>query len=81
LIDPEIDEAHAAFTDCPWIWDLTPDGQPKDDMADWRRQWCAGRSGLDKQICEIASLGHPNRAGAHRYARKIYEALYCREPS
>lgn len=75
-IDPGISENHSAFSEDPWIWDVTPQGVPKDDQFGFRHRWCTeNEKGLDIRVCELASLGHPNRFGALAYAKAIWREI------
>jgi len=74
---PDIPDMNAAFTDDPFLWGLTDDLGPEDEVADARRQLVAQRkpSVFEQFAWERASLGHPNVKGAEAYARAILKAL------
>jgi lysophospholipase L1-like esterase len=74
FIDPDFGEEHASMTPVPYVWGMDRDANPTDDLTPFRRdvcRWGLGRSGADYFVCERASVGHPNPAGAARYADRI----------
>lgn len=72
---PDIPRAHAICTDDPWIFGLGPDLHPEDALAVQRAAECNGEDLVSAFVCQRASLGHPNPAGARAYAAAIRMAL------
>lgn len=82
LIDPNILESECAFTTTPLIWGLTTTEKPEDPLTDDRVRYCdyelrpEMKNPLDAFVCRRASVGHPNVAGAQRYAETMFAALH-----
>jgi lysophospholipase L1-like esterase len=82
LIDPQISESESAFTSpMPLIWGLDKDIKPEDPVLPDRIVYCDlelkqyMHGILDAGICRRASVGHPNVAGASRYADVMFATL------
>lgn len=80
FVDPMILDTEAAFTPNALIWGLRKsDETPEDPLYNDRLAYCANllqeKPGIDRFTCDRASLGHPNVAGARRYAQKIFTFL------
>lgn len=78
FVDPAFTDEDAAFTLHPLIWGFGKDFTAEDPRAAARQGFCkdVGKtSELERFPCEHASLGHPNVAGAQKYAQAILAAL------
>lgn len=77
LIDPKIDDAHAAMTATPYLWGVDALGNPQDPYHVQRAAFCqaAHETGLDRYTCQRASVGHPNLQGAAAYADAIDDTV------
>jgi lysophospholipase L1-like esterase len=77
FVDPGFGIEHSALTEQPWIWGLTPELGPEDQLAAARAPVCdeTFEPGWNREFCHIASIGHPNVAGALVYANAILAAL------
>jgi lysophospholipase L1-like esterase len=77
--DPGFTEHNAAFADDPWLFGLRRDGSAEDEVVEQRVVSCNAAiqvvDTLARQQCYCASAGHPNRAGARRYADAILSVL------
>jgi hypothetical protein len=74
FVDPAFGEDHASMTADPYVWGMDDAADPTDELAPFRKDvcwWGLGRSGADYFLCARASVGHPNVAGAARYADRI----------
>jgi len=69
FVDPRFGSEHGLFAPHSMLWAFKR-GQPTDPLAQARRDFCKknGIVGFDRLLKESASLGHPNPAGAKRYA-------------
>lgn len=72
FVDPDFQPDHAVFAPGSLLWPFE-NGMPTDPLAGARSKWCVehGIVGFDKLVIEVASMGHPNRRGAARYAEKM----------
>jgi lysophospholipase L1-like esterase len=71
FVDPKITDEEAAFAPKALIFGLDRKAQATDDLREDRKRYCQnliGYGGLDRFTCFRASVGHPNKAGAQRYA-------------
>jgi hypothetical protein len=87
LADPGFGPANALFATQPLLWGLTanrvqPEAAnqgltlfPEDPLASLRSALCIHGSASDPLLCLYASVGHPNPAGAQRYAAAIIPLL------
>lgn len=76
FVDPGFGPENAVFTGpSSLLWQFHH-GEPQDDKVDDRKQYCVAKDkrGFDRLVIECASMGHPNRAGAKRYADRIVAA-------
>ena len=75
--DPEFGAANAVFASDPLLFGLEPDASAQDPVAGRREVVCrvAPADRTDGFICIRASIGHPNPAGAARYADAIAAVL------
>jgi lysophospholipase L1-like esterase len=82
-VTPDIDPNHAVFSSDPELWSLRPrSNAAEDEVARERAEICRTLGDelhdippSSTQECTVASLGHPNVAGAERYADAIWSAL------
>ncbi len=88
-VDPAIAPPQAAFTNDEFIFGLKGLG-PEDDVASYREQYCKmlyrlsvvkPSDAVNQFVCDRASVGHPNRFGAARYADVIWAALQQPAPT
>ncbi|HUE86263.1 MAG TPA: hypothetical protein VMO26_09310 [Vicinamibacterales bacterium] len=79
FVDPGYTEENAVFASDPWLWGLNSDFTPQDEVVAERRGACnaaiPGHDGLAREQCYRASAGHPNVAGARKYADAIFHAM------
>lgn len=79
-------DANALFTGTPLLWGFQgPNLDPEDEVIRQRGSSCACKYGepwdlANRVICEHASVGHPNVAGAEMYAEAIVTALRAMPP-
>jgi hypothetical protein len=77
--DPKFTEANAIFASEPLIYgvnaDLSPQDSPPTGVAPHRAPQCDAAASRTESvaICKRASMGHPNVAGAQKYADAIME--------
>jgi hypothetical protein len=83
FVRSDIEGTHTMFAPSPWLWepDLVAEGDPSGDGLAWvvapddvqteRREQCDDGA----FFCQLASIGHPNVAGARDYADAIERAL------
>ena len=84
-VTPGIDPDRTVFTVArdPQLWSLQSDAFEAEDEVAVRRSAICERLGIDRhdldasavKECYVASIGHPNVAGAERYADAIWKAL------
>ncbi len=87
-VTPGIDPDRTVFAKDAELWSLRGASlAPEDDVAQPRAEICRDLGGKNGDLtpnavrqCFIASLGHPNDAGAERYAESIWTALEPRLP-
>lgn len=77
---PNFGSRNAIFAPDAWIWGVEPPLSPQDDansggVASQRALDCAAAGNRASVYCGIASIGHPNVAGASEYARSIIALL------
>jgi len=77
---PAFKPQNAIFASDTWLWGVNPPLSPQDDdnsggVASSREAECNAAGNRAPSYCKIASIGHPNVAGAQEYARKIIELL------
>lgn len=77
---PNFGSQNAIFAPDAWIWGVDPPLSPQDDansggVASERARDCAAAGNRAPIYCGIASIGHPNVAGAREYARSIVALL------
>ncbi len=74
---PPFTAANAALAADPWLFGVRWDLSPQDPVAAARREACTRHEPdlLRREQCFRASAGHPNVAGAQRYADAIIAAL------
>lgn len=83
-VDPQFGDENAVFAPNAWLWGLNPDvdASPQDEVIAERHAACnAVYSELqlvERETCYRASAGHPNRAGAQQFARRILAELGAR---
>ncbi|GMV96458.1 MAG: hypothetical protein AMXMBFR83_08240 [Phycisphaerae bacterium] len=87
FVDPGFSDSNALFAGQTLLWGLTADHVqpeaanrgltlfPEDPLADVRAVGCFNNRLIDLVSCLYASVGHPNPAGARRYAQAILSAL------
>jgi hypothetical protein len=79
FVDPGFREENAVFARAPWLWGLNHDLSPQDEVVASRRVACNAviprHDRLAREQCYRASAGHPNVAGARRYADAILQAM------
>ncbi len=81
VADPGFGEDNAVFAGHPWLFGLANDVamSPQDEVVVERRAACdvaiPAHDWAARQQCYRASAGHPNVAGAQRYAAAILAAL------
>lgn len=75
FVEPGFLPEHAIFAPASLLW-AYEHGEPTDPLAGARKKYCVdnGVVGFDRLLVECASLGHPNVAGARRYADKLTAA-------
>ncbi len=75
--DPGFSRQNAVLASDPWLWGINPDHSPQDDLvAGSRRVACnLNRARTVFEVCEAASIGHPNPRGAQEYAEAIIAAI------
>ncbi|MBT2687376.1 SGNH/GDSL hydrolase family protein [Bacillus sp. ISL-47] len=76
--DPNFGPSHAGLTNDPFLYGIHPNLSPEDiNVAPSRAVDCvnSNQSGLDLELCRIASVGHPNPKGAKAYADSIIPLL------
>ncbi len=73
--DPKFGDEHCIAAPESLLFGVNADLSPQDPLADVRGQACAEHAGsidvLEQVACPLASVGHPNPAGARRYAEAI----------
>ncbi len=77
---PSFGSRNAIFAPDAWLWGVDPPLSPQDDensggVAPQRAVNCAAAGDRAPVYCGIASIGHPNVAGANEYARRIIALL------
>ncbi len=81
FVDPQITEDESAFVPKgkALIFGLAPNELAEDPVAKDRVKYCGDlldmTPGLERFTCDRASVGHPNVAGARRYADHVIQAL------
>jgi hypothetical protein len=71
---PAFTPEHAVHATDSWLYGLNGDLSPEDPLLGHRAVHCR-RSLSFSEICERASVGHPNERGAREYARVIAPQL------
>lgn len=79
LIDPKITDREAALAPDALIFGVDHQGEAQDDLKEDRVKYCGRllkvKRGLPRFTCIRASVGHPNKPGAVRYAQKLLEVV------
>jgi hypothetical protein len=76
FVDPGFTAANAVLTPESLLFSLNGDLSPQDSVAAARKGVCQSAGArTDEYICERASIGHPNSAGAAKIAGALLAAL------
>jgi hypothetical protein len=65
---------NALYAGKSMLWELSPDLEPEDPLAEYRKIHCPDGSLLSRFICHRASMAHPNVEGAKAYSDEIMKA-------
>jgi hypothetical protein len=73
-------DSNSLFSEEPWLFGFGPDLRPEDEVRESRAMACALQypelaQALQREVCDFASVGHPNVEGAAALARAILTAL------
>lgn len=68
--NPDFEPKNSVMGSDPWLWGVTWNLQPEDPKRKYREKYC--NSDIE---CKYASVFHPNKKGAKKYAQAIEKVL------
>lgn len=80
FVSPGFQEVNSAFASTPWIFAVSADLSPQDEVIAARHTSCQLDEPdlVQREICFRASAGHPNPTGAEAYFAALYPVLQQR---